>query len=132
MLQRWCELIMLSATTQESSDSMAASMAMVKPLASSSRNSSVLSWGMWSSGRTLLMVYRSPMAFTFMPSRFTMPMPTKMAMSELGIFWLNLGHTNRTTRHTTPTSTASVLMVVMFCMMASTLSVVSTVGVPAG
>ena len=50
-----------------------------------------------------------------MPSRFTMPMPTNMAMRELGIFLLNLGHRNSTTRQARPTSTDSVLTVAMFC-----------------
>ncbi len=47
---------MESATTQDRSDSMAARMAMVAPLASWSRNSAKLSWGRWNSGRPLLMV----------------------------------------------------------------------------
>ena len=56
VLARWCELIMESATTQDNSDSMAARMAMVAPLASWSRNSAKLSWGTWNSGRPLSMV----------------------------------------------------------------------------
>ncbi len=46
MLLRWCELIMLSATTQDKSNSMAARMAMVTPFGSWSRKRSTLSWGM--------------------------------------------------------------------------------------
>lgn len=41
---------MLSATTQDRSDSMAARMAMVMPFGSWSRSRSTLSWGMWSAG----------------------------------------------------------------------------------
>ena len=55
MLARWCPLIIESATTQDSSDSMAARMAMVTPLANWSRNSSKLKWGIWKVGRALSM-----------------------------------------------------------------------------
>ena len=56
MLARWCELIMESATTQDSRDSMAARIAMVKPLGSCSRNRSKLNWGSCSCGTPALMV----------------------------------------------------------------------------
>ena len=56
MLQRWCAEIIESATTQESSDSMAARMAMVTPFESSSRKRSKLSWGIWNWGRPAWMV----------------------------------------------------------------------------
>ncbi len=45
-----------SATTQDSSDSMAARMAMVTPLANWSRNSSKLKWGIWKRGQALSMM----------------------------------------------------------------------------
>ena len=75
MLLRWCELIMLSATTQDRSDSIAARMAMVMPLGSWSASRSTLSWGMRNSGRSLLMTYRSPMVLTCMPKPLTRAIP---------------------------------------------------------
>ncbi len=67
VLARWWELIMESATTQDSSDSMAARMAMVTPLANWLRNSPMSSWGSWNSGSPALMTYRSPMVHTSSP-----------------------------------------------------------------
>ena len=135
MLQRWCELIIESATTHESSDSMAARMAMVMPLGSCSRSKSIESCGTCSSGRPALMAYRSPMVLTFMPNRGTMIMPAMTATSELGTLAPSVpsrGHKNSTARHTAPTTSACQLKVPKFSASAVTLSSVSTVAVPAG
>ena len=132
MLLRWCELIMLSATTQDRSDSMAARMAMVMPFGSWSLSSSTLSWGTWSVGRLLPMVYRSPMVLACIPRPLTMPIPTMSATRDPGILPLTLGQRKRMARHTAPTARACQFAVTMFWATACSLSMVSTVGVPAG
>ena len=132
MLQRWWPEIMESATTHDSSDSMAARMAMVMPLANSSRNKSRLSWGNCSVGRPASMVYRSPMVLTCRPNADTMAAPTITATSEPGMRLDTFGHSIRMARHTTPTSTACQFTVEMLAARAPSLSVVSMVAVPAG
>ncbi len=141
MFARWCELIMESATTHESSDSMAAKMAMVMPLGSCSRSRSSVRFGTCSVGRPALIVYRSPTVFTFMLNSGTMAVPTMTATSELGIFASSFkgpgaaakrGQPNSTAKHTAPTSSACQLKVPIFAASAATLSTVSTVWVPAG
>lgn len=53
------------------------------PLGSCSRSKSIESCGTCNSGKSALMVYKSPMVLTFMPNRGTMIMPTMTATSEL-------------------------------------------------
>ena len=132
MLLRWCELIMLSATTQDRSDSIAARMAMVMPLGSWSASRSTLSWGMRNSGRSLLMTYRSPMVLTCMPKPLTRAIPAMSATRDPGMRSLTLGQANRMARQTAPTTNACQLAVPMLWATACSLSIVSTVGAPAG
>ena len=96
-------MIIESATTAESSDSIAARIAIVKPLPSSLRIVARLNAGRCSFGSELLMVYRFPMVFTFMFRSFTMKIPTNTAISEPGIFLLMKGQTISTARLTRPT-----------------------------
>ena len=127
VLARWCALIMESATTQDSSDSMAAKMAIVAPFASWLRNSSKSSCGRWNSGSAPLMTYRSPMVFTLRLRPLTSAMPTKSATSEPGMNCPARGtrrHANRTIRHTMPTMHACTLMVAPFAITAAILSAV--------
>ena len=73
---------MESATTQDSSDSIAASTAMVKPLGSCWRSRSKLSCGMAKRGAPPWMEYRSPMVLTLRFKPETRAIPASTATSE--------------------------------------------------
>ena len=132
MLQRWCELIIESATTHESSDSIAAKMAMVMPLASSSRNNSKLSAGAWNWGKPPEIVYKSPIVLTFIPRPPTKTQPASTETMEAGILSVTMGQKIKMARHREPTISASMLKVPRFAAMACSFSAVSMVWVPVG
>ena len=90
------ELTILSATTQESSDSIAAKIAMVK---ASGKTAEILEKLISipfkaKGGSPEGIVYKSPMVLTPLPKtgmNFTITAPTITAISEGGIFFSNLG-----------------------------------------
>ena len=79
-------LIIPSATTQERSDSIAASTAMVNAFGIASSTAARLSAGRWKPGSALLIEYRSPMVEAFNGRNFTIRIPATTASREPGIF----------------------------------------------
>ena len=114
MLERCLLFTMLSATTQESRDSIAARIAMVKASGRTFCTVFRLKDGREIVGSLLEISYRSPMVFTFILSSATMALPTSTAISEGGIFLQKPGrycHTIRISRLITPTRRACRLVV---------------------
>ena len=132
IFERCLELIILSATTHDSSDSIAARMAIVKASGNISLTTSKENAGTCNCGSRLLISYKSPMVLTFMSKTFTIAIPTRTAIREPGIVLFMYGHKIKIARQITPTSNACQLMVVIFFKIASAFSMVSMVAVPAG
>ena len=84
--ERCFPLIMPSATTQESRDSIAARIAMVNAFGIAACTISKFTVGRWKDGSALLIVYRFPMVETFNGRNFTIKIPTITAIREPGIF----------------------------------------------
>ena len=103
MLERWCELIILSATTQDNNDSIAANIAIVKPSGKAFLTVVKLMCAVWKTGSLLLIVYRSPIVLTFNPINLTNNILTIIAISEPGIFSLIRGQITRMIRLISPT-----------------------------
>ena len=125
IFERCFEFIILSATTHERSDSIAARTAIVNPSENRSLTIYIDIFGICNAGKELLIVYKSPIVFTFIPSPFTIAIPAKTAISEPGITLLIYGHMIKIARHTTPTTSACQLSVPMCFITASIFSIVS-------
>ena len=116
ILERCLLFTILSATTQESNDSMAARIAMVKASGRTFCTVFRLKAGREIEGSLLEISYRSPIVFTFMLSSATMALPTSTAIREGGIFLQKPGrycHRIRIRRLITPTSSACTFVVEM-------------------
>ena len=79
---------MLSATTHDSRDSIAARIAIVNASGKSFPIVSRLKAGTEKEGSLLLIVYKSPIVFTFILRPFTIAIPTITAIREPGIVLL--------------------------------------------
>ena len=130
--ERCFPLIMPSATTQESRDSIAASTAMVNAFGTAAFTVSKVTDGRWKDGSALLMVYRFPMVDTFNGRNCTINIPAMTAIRDPGIFLKTIGDTIRIARLTAPTSTAAQLMVPTFSANAANFSIVSMGRTPSG
>ena len=84
--ERCFPLIIPSATTQESSDSMEASIAIVNASEADCPMISKFTFGRWKAGSELLIVYKSPMVFAFHGRNFTITIPAITAIRDPGIF----------------------------------------------
>ena len=121
-------LIILSATTAERSDSMAASRAIVSASCHSLWIIFKEKTGSCGVGILLEISYRSPIVLTCIPSPDTIAIPISTANRDAGTFGRNFAPRISTARLTTPTSTACQFSVAMFCISAISLSIVSISG----
>ena len=119
---------MPSETTQESRDSIAAKMAIVKALGNTALTVSRFHCGKEKLGSWREIVYRSPMVLTSRGNSFTIRTPTTTAMREPGtlLTYFSLGQIIKMASPINPTSSACQLKVVMDFAIAITFSVVST------